>query len=170
MDEAREEFNRRWEEIRRECEPARGEPRRGMESDFTAAFEASPLFTHVKLKRSAEPDYHLRVFATASPKATVSELEAELRRIWLEELRHNPGEEAHVLERGARSLVLDGVTAPALGEYYLSTRVRVEDVPLEEAPAPDGTDPYLVALFGGGSMEDGEEGHAEVEGDDLRQD
>lgn len=147
IEEAREEFNRHREEVRRECDPPKGEPRRALEAEFRQAFERSPLFSNVTLKRVDDPVFHLRVYCTASHEATVEELERELRRLWLEELRHDPGVEAHILERGAGSLVLDAVTSPALGEYYLSVRVRVEDVPLDEAAAADGTDPYLVSLF-----------------------
>ena len=153
LTEAREEFNRRREEIRRECEDPRGEEKRGWELDFADAFSTSPLFSHVKVKRSLEPGYHLRVYCTAAHDATVEGLEAELRRIWLEELREEV--ETHVLERGARSLVLDCVTTGAMGEPYISARVRVEDVPLDETAAPDGSDAYLVALFGGDGPEGG---------------
>lgn len=151
IEEARQEFNRIREEFRRECDDPRGERQRLWEEKLAETFRSCDLFTHVKVSRSTDPLYHVRVFCTAAPHAAPEELELELKRLWLEELREE--EEAHILERGADSLVLDGVTAEAMGEPYLSLRVRVDGVPLDEAPTADGSDPYLAALFGGGLPE-----------------
>lgn len=155
ISEAREEFNRLREQFRRECDDPRGDRRRGWLSDLREAFDASHRFSHVRVVSSPDPEYHIRVYCTAAPGATVEELELELKRLWLEQIHQD--EEIHILERGAASLVLDGVTAEAMGEPYLSVRVRVDGVPLDEAPAADGSDPYLVALFGGAPPESPEE-------------
>lgn len=146
MTEEREEFNQAREEFRRQCDDPKGDELRRWEEELREAFDSSELFTGVALRRSGDPEYHVRIYCSAAPEATVEELERELLSLWRERLRLE--EEAHILERGAQSLVFDGVTAGAFGETYVSVRVRVEEVPLDEAGAADGTDPYLVALFG----------------------
>jgi hypothetical protein len=146
LTEEREEFNREREQFRRQCDGPKGDELRRWEEELREAFDGSELFTGVALRRSGDPEYHVRIYCSAAPEAMVEDLERELLSLWRERLRLE--QEAHILERGAGSLVFDGVTAAALGETHISVRVRVEEVPLEEAAAADGTDPYLVALFG----------------------
>ena len=94
--------------------------------DFQRSLEQSSLLTRVRVKGT--DDLGCMIEATCQPAVntpTISEIIAEVERLWMEELRYQHFE-AHALVRTDYNESLEFVTESGQGGFYVTGRIAVD--------------------------------------------
>ena len=102
----------------------------GMEHDVYVGVEFSDRLSLIDLKMTGEADQMISARCRpTSIDVTGEALAAELERVWMEVLRYREGFEAHRLTASQERIMLDGITGPAEGNFYLTVRIEVDFLP-----------------------------------------
>jgi hypothetical protein len=106
--------------------PGSGDDLEGMMMDFQHFLEGSNLLAQVGIKKTGDPGCMIE--ATCQPAAktlTIPEIIAEIKRLWMEELR-SPHFEAHAVGRADYDVTLDFITLCEHGSFYVTGSIAVD--------------------------------------------
>lgn len=104
--------------------PSSGDDLLGMEIDFDILLSDSELLTEVEVRKGDNVDEMIHATCNAAPGVTAIEVEAELRRLWIERLRYGYLE-AHMVTRSTK-VRLDAITQIAPGAFYVTATVTTQ--------------------------------------------
>ena len=126
MEVSREEFDKIVGQILSERPPSRGDDLLGMQIDFDLHLGGSDVFDDVDVIQASDPKNLLVARCKpASSDATPQELEAELKRIWTQDIRYR-FYEAHTLDHAADKVRLHGVTVVSEDGFFVTASISVD--------------------------------------------
>jgi hypothetical protein len=147
-----EQFHLLKRKIMAQGTPGSRDDLEGMMIDFQHSLDQSRLLTRVHLKKTGDPDCMIET--TCQPAAetlAISEVVAEIERLWMEELRYHQFE-AHAIHRADYQEALDFITVGEHGGSYVTGRIAVD---ISKIQGPIKTVMLWYRLTGSGWSEAG---------------
>ena len=120
-----EEFERAFEQTLDSVRPSSGDDLLGMQIDFDAYLEDSDLLIDVYVRSTNNPKELIQAHCKrANSSIRIEALEAEIERIWSEQLRYRHYER-HTLSRGEDEVRLNGLTVIDKRVFFVSASIVV---------------------------------------------
>jgi hypothetical protein len=105
--------------------PSSGDDLLGMQVDFDMLLDRSEVLTDVQVHRGDDPTCLISGTCKAGAGVSPSQVEAELRTLWVEHLRYRYSE-AHIIRRTTGHVTLDAITRIAEDGFYVTATVTVK--------------------------------------------